>query len=97
MILRMPPLPHAQITVAWSITATENSGPEFYYAPQGRLFPREAMLIAVLSEFDAPDLAPLWAEDETIGWIYQYFNSKEERRAMRAASVAAASAVWLPR
>jgi len=25
----MPPLPHAQITVAWSITATENSGREF--------------------------------------------------------------------
>lgn len=53
------------------------------YAPQGRLFPRETALIAVLKEFDAPDLASLWAEDETIGWIYQYFNSKEERREMR--------------
>jgi hypothetical protein len=57
-------------------------------APQGRLFPRDAALLAVLNEFDAPDLAPLWAEDETIGWIYQYFNSKEERRAMREASQA---------
>jgi len=28
------------------------------------------------------------SEDETIGWIYQYFNSKEERRAMREASQA---------
>jgi hypothetical protein len=58
------------------------------YAPQGRLFPREAALLAVLKEFDAHDLEPLWAEDETIGWIYQYFNSKEERRAMRDASPA---------
>ena len=58
------------------------------HAPQGRLFPRETALLAVLKEFDAPDLEPLWAEDETIGWIYQYFNSKEERRAMREASQA---------
>ena len=58
------------------------------YAPQGRLFPREGPLLAVLDEFDAPDLEPLWAEDETIGWIYQYFNSKEERKAMRSASQA---------
>src|SRR5690606_26371286 len=28
------------------------------------------------------------SEDETIGWIYQYFNSKEERKAMRDASQA---------
>jgi hypothetical protein len=58
------------------------------HAPQGRLFPRDAALLAVLKEFDAPDLEPLWAEDETIGWIYQYFNSKEERQAMRKASPA---------
>ena len=59
-------------------------------SPQGRLFPREAALLAVLKEFDAPDLEPLWGEDETIGWIYQYFNSKEERQAMRKASPGAA-------
>ena len=58
------------------------------HAPQGRLFPREAALLAVLKEFDAPDLEPLWGEDETIGWIYQYFNSKEERQTMRKASQA---------
>jgi type I restriction-modification system DNA methylase subunit len=58
------------------------------YAPQGRLFPREAALLAVLKEFDARDLEPLWGEDETIGWIYQYFNSREERQAMRRASQA---------
>ena len=35
-----------------------------------------------------PELAALWGEDETIGWIYQYWNSQEERKAMRDASAA---------
>ena len=30
----------------------------------------------------------VWDEDETIGWTYQYFNSDEERRQMRAESSA---------
>lgn len=58
------------------------------FSPQGRLFPREAALLSVLHEINHPDIDPLWAEDETIGWIYQYFNSVEERRQMRAASQA---------
>jgi hypothetical protein len=58
------------------------------YSPQGRLFPREAALLQVLNLINDADIAPLWREDETIGWIYQYFNSKEERKAMREASQA---------
>ena len=58
------------------------------YSPQGRLFPREAALIQVLTLINDGEIEPLWAEDETIGWIYQYFNSKEERKAMRDASQA---------
>jgi hypothetical protein len=58
------------------------------YSPQGRLFPREAALLQVLNLVNDIDIAPLWVEDETIGWIYQYFNSKEERKAMRKASKA---------
>lgn len=58
------------------------------FSPQGRLFPREAALLQVLTLINHPDIAPLWSEDETIGWIYQYFNSKEERKAMRDASQA---------
>ncbi|WP_223306390.1 BREX-1 system adenine-specific DNA-methyltransferase PglX [Achromobacter insolitus] len=58
------------------------------YSPQGRLFPREAALLQVLTLINDADVAPLWSEDETIGWIYQYFNSKEERKAMRDASQA---------
>ena len=58
------------------------------YSPQGRLFPREAALIQVLTFINHAEIEPFWAEDETIGWIYQYFNSKEERKAMRDASQA---------
>lgn len=58
------------------------------YSPQGRLFPREAALLQLLNLLNDPDIAPLWCEDETVGWIYQYFNSKEERKAMREASQA---------
>lgn len=58
------------------------------YSPQGRLFPREAALLQVLNLINYADIVQLWSEDETIGWIYQYFNSKEERKAMRDASQA---------
>jgi hypothetical protein len=57
-------------------------------APQSLVFPRERCLEEVLSLLNRTDLAHLWAQDETIGWIYQYFNSKEEREAMREASAA---------
>jgi len=56
------------------------------YSPQGRLFPREAALLQVLALINHGEIEQLWADDETIGWIYQYFNSKEERKAMRDAS-----------
>jgi hypothetical protein len=58
------------------------------FSPQGRLFPRETALLAVLSEINHADIDPFWAEDETIGWIYQYFNSVDERRQMRSESAA---------
>jgi hypothetical protein len=48
------------------------------FSPQGRL----------LGLINHREIEGLWAEDETIGWIYQYFNSKEERKAMREASQA---------
>jgi len=58
------------------------------FSPEGRLFPREAALLEVLSQINDADIDPFWSEDETIGWIYQYFNSIEERKEMRAASQA---------
>ena len=58
------------------------------YAANGLLFPRETALRALLDELNLFEIEKLWGEDETIGWIYQYFNSKEERKAMRDASQA---------
>lgn len=55
-------------------------------APGAILFPREKALLELLDLLNDKDLDQLWAEDETIGWMYQYFNSKEERREMRADS-----------
>lgn len=58
------------------------------FSPQGRLFPRKTALLDLLKLLNDPELALLWAEDETIGWVYQYFNSKEERKKMRDESAA---------
>jgi hypothetical protein len=55
-------------------------------APGAILFPRETALLALLELLNDASLDHLWAEDETIGWMYQYFNSKDERREMRAES-----------
>ena len=56
--------------------------------PQSCVFPGERCLADVLAELNKPELAHLWAADETIGWIYQYFNPPEERKAMRDAAQA---------
>lgn len=56
--------------------------------PQSAIFPTELCMEDVLAEMNKPELAHLWSEDETIGWVYQYFNPPEERKAMRDASQA---------
>jgi len=58
------------------------------FSPVGRLFPGEVALQQLLAEINHPEIDRLWGEDETIGWIYQYFNSQEERKSMRDASTA---------
>ena len=58
------------------------------FSPFSLLFPRENTLDMLFTELNTPNLADIWKEDETIGWIYQYFNSKEERQAMRKSSSA---------
>lgn len=55
-------------------------------APGALLFPREKALLELLELLNDAGLEQLWSEDETIGWMYQYFNSKDERREMRADS-----------
>lgn len=54
--------------------------------PASLLWPGKKALDGVLEIFNRQEIEGIWAEDETIGWIYQYFNSKEERDAMRKAS-----------
>lgn len=51
--------------------------------PASLLWPRRQPLLDLLTILNQRDLALAWAEDETIGWVYQYFNSQEERREMR--------------
>ncbi|WP_205409696.1 Eco57I restriction-modification methylase domain-containing protein [Salinibacter ruber] len=53
------------------------------YAPEGLLFPREEALEDVLDALNREDVEDAWTEDETIGWIYQYFHPKSERKGMR--------------
>jgi hypothetical protein len=66
--------------------------------PASLLWPRRQTLQQLLDILNDPDLArpttddgrrtTIWHEDETIGWVYQYFNSDEERRQMRSESQA---------
>lgn len=56
--------------------------------PESQAFPDEATLEAVLGLLNDPALADLWKEDETVGWVYQYYNDPQERKKMREASQA---------
>lgn len=47
------------------------------------LWPKRQTFDALLAILNARELSEVWGEDETIGWVYQFFNSKEERQAMR--------------
>ena len=52
------------------------------------LWPRRQCFLDLLTALNDPELASVWGEDETIGWVYQYFNGEDERRQMRAESQA---------
>lgn len=56
--------------------------------PASALWPRRTTFETLLEILNSPVLEGVWGEDETIGWVYQYFNGQEERRAMRDASQA---------
>lgn len=51
--------------------------------PSSVLWPKRATFEQLLEVLNAGDLAKVWGEDETIGWVYQFFNGQEERRKMR--------------
>jgi hypothetical protein len=52
------------------------------------LWPKRQTFEGLLTVLNARELAGVWGEDETIGWVYQFFNSGEERRKMRDESQA---------
>jgi len=56
--------------------------------PASVLWPRRATFEALLALLNGAELAGIWGEDETIGWVYQYFNGADERRKMREESQA---------
>lgn len=52
------------------------------------LLPTHSAIQAVLELINDPQLEQVWDEDETIGWIYQYFTPDEDRRQARKESSA---------
>jgi hypothetical protein len=56
--------------------------------PASALWPRKTAFDGLLATINGDDLKGVWGEDETIGWVYQYFNGQDERRKMREASAA---------
>ncbi len=56
--------------------------------PASLLWPRRQALQELLDVLNAPELSSVWIEDETIGWVYQYFNGEDERKKMREESQA---------
>jgi hypothetical protein len=56
--------------------------------PASLLWPKRTALLDLLDILNRPELAELWREDETLGWIYQYFNGDTERKKMREESAA---------
>lgn len=51
--------------------------------PSSVLWPSRTTFEKLLGHLNAPALASVWGEDETIGWVYQFFNDGEERKKMR--------------
>lgn len=47
--------------------------------PANGVFPSQGVIDEVLARVNAPELDDIWDEDETIGWVYQYFTPKELR------------------
>jgi hypothetical protein len=56
--------------------------------PASVLWPTKLAFDDLLAILNHADLTGIWSEDETIGWVYQFFNSGEERRKMRDESQA---------
>lgn len=56
------------------------------HMPQSIIFPSDACLKRIFELLNEATITSVWGEDETIGWIYQYFIPKELRDEARRAS-----------
>ena len=56
--------------------------------PANRIYPPHRVLDEVLALINDGDLKDIWSQDETIGWVYQYFTPKELRDKARKESQA---------
>lgn len=56
--------------------------------PASVLWPKRATFEQLLEILNSTELSGVWGQDETIGWVYQYFNGSDERRRMREESQA---------
>ncbi|MBL8528752.1 MAG: BREX-1 system adenine-specific DNA-methyltransferase PglX [Burkholderiales bacterium] len=54
--------------------------------PSTVLWPKRATFEQLIEILNANELALVWGEDETIGWVYQFFNGQDERKKMREES-----------
>jgi hypothetical protein len=71
-----------------------------------RLFPRPRALQALLEMLNRPELFDAWQADETIGWVYQFFNEREkaevferlykQKQKLRAQDIPAATQLFTP-
>jgi hypothetical protein len=52
------------------------------------LWPEHKAFTTLVDALGQDELRDIWDDDETIGWFYQFFNSKEERQQMRDESQA---------
>ena len=74
---RLPPLPREPVRRALHRGQGPLRPPRPRRGSSGRAAQAFEELLDVLN---APELAGVWGEDETIGWVYQYFNSADERQ-----------------
>jgi hypothetical protein len=51
--------------------------------PANGLYPPQRVLDEVLALINDEELNDIWTQDETIGWVYQYFTPKELRDAIK--------------
>ena len=60
------------------------------------LWPRRQSLLDLIAILNRSELEGVWDQDETIGWVYQYFNGQEERRQCATPRPRRATAVSWP-